>query len=187
MPRLYILSFGLQAIMLFGSISEYVHHNWRTALISYSSSPLPPTLAFVHFRHHDTHTHTCVCVCVYHWKPPVGKQKASAADAVTYPINTRNDSIADARIHNTPTYSLKTPPPLTLLKHFLHHTHTHTHTHTHLHAHNSLFLSSCQPMADIRSYMCDLPHFSLSHRFKVKCTLLPCNRVCILEQVSKYQ
>jgi len=141
MPRLYILSFGLQAIMLFGSISDYVHHNWRTALISYSSSPLPPTLAFVHFRHHDTHTHTCVCVCVYHWKPPVGKQKASAADAVTYPINTRNDSIADARIHNTPTYSLKTPPPLTLLKHFLHHTHTHTHTHTRTHTHTHITVS----------------------------------------------
>jgi hypothetical protein len=86
---------------------------------------LPSTLAFVHHRYHETHTHTRASSENSYWKT-----KSFYSIAVTYPINTGKeymflyaclDSLADARIHNTPTYTLKTLPPLTLLEHLLQH------------------------------------------------------------------
>ena len=113
-------SSGLPAIMLFGLfLNTSTIIGEQHLLFSYSSSPLPSTLAFVHHRYHETHTwstHTHV----HHRKTPIGKQKASTAlRSLIRSTLARNTCFCmHAWIHSQ--MHAFTTPQLTLLKHFLH-------------------------------------------------------------------
>jgi len=90
-------SSGLPAIMLFGLfLNTSTIIGEQHLLFSYSSSPLPSTLAFVHHRYHETHTHTRASSENSYWKT-----KSFYSIVVTYPINTRNTcSCMHAWIHS---------------------------------------------------------------------------------------